>query len=43
VITDEAAPTGNFIASASGRLPGYARQPPARAEILILIDALFSS
>jgi len=34
--------TGSPFASAGGSPSGYARQPPARAELLTLIDALFS-
>ncbi|HEX7499210.1 MAG TPA: hypothetical protein VF524_02795 [Polyangia bacterium] len=41
-ITDEAAPTGSSSPGGGGSLSGYARQPPAPAIFLTLIDALFS-
>jgi hypothetical protein len=34
--------TGSSFAGVAGSLSGYARQPPAHAEILTLIDALLS-
>ena len=43
-ITDEATPRGQRFARAAGQpVSGYALQPPARAILLTLIDALFSS
>ncbi len=42
-ITDEAPTIGRLFARAGGSLSGYALQPPARAILLTLIDALFSS